>query len=154
MIVTKNMIAAPVHLSKDLWETPDPLYVKLDLEFGFTLDPCCLIDSAKCKLFYTPAENGLIQSWAGQKVFMNPPYSRRNIDVWVKKMTSEDNALIRVALLPVSTSSDWYQNYISGKHEVRFINKRLRFKGAPFTAPFSSMIVVFNNNPIHKRFDQ
>lgn len=154
MIRTKEMIEAGAHVNKDLWATPDPLYAKLNLEFGFTLDPCCTIETAKCKKFYTPAENGLGQSWAGERVFMNPPYSRYNIDKWVEKISNEGNALLRVALLPVSTSADWYQDYICGKHEVRFINKRVRFKNAPFTAPFSSMIVIFNNNPVHLRFNQ
>lgn len=153
MIVTKDMISAPAHDQKDLWETPDHIFDKLDKEFRFTLDPCCLVESAKCKKFFTPKEDGLIQSWGNNRVFVNPPYSRGNIDKWVDKCYYEFNCLV-VALLPVSTSSDWYQNYICGRHEVRFVNKRIRFKNAPYTAPFSSMIVVFNRNPVHKSFNQ
>lgn len=78
------MIDAPAHDQKDLWGTPPHIFDKLNDEFGFTLDPCCLIKTAKCDKFYTPKENGLIQSWAGERVFMNPPYSRYNIDMWVK----------------------------------------------------------------------
>lgn len=154
MIRTTEMIHAPAHNLKDLWGTPDHIFLKLNAEFGFTLDPCCLPDTALCSKFYTPKENGLIQSWSGDSVYMNPPYSRGNIDQWVYKMSAETGAIHRVALLPVSTSADWFQLHINGKHEIRFVNKRIRFKNAPFTAPFSSMIVVFNNNPIHKTFDQ
>lgn len=111
------MIQAPVHSSKDLWGTPDPLYLKLHLEFGFTLDPCCLPETAKCEKYYTPVENGLIQPWAGESVFMNPPYSRGNIDLWVAKMANEIEAKTRVALLPVSTSADWYQIHICGSRK-------------------------------------
>lgn len=67
-----------VHFStgKDDWETPQWLFNQLDDEFHFTLDPCCTAENAKCRKYYTKAENGLEQDWKGETVFCNPPYSR------------------------------------------------------------------------------
>jgi len=58
------------------WPTPQQWFDYLNLEFGFTLDPCCQHETAKCKKHYTPEEDGLAQSWKDERVFMNPPYGR------------------------------------------------------------------------------
>src|ERR1700679_2934337 len=63
--------------SRDMtWATPQAWFDYLDLEFDFTLDPCCTHETAKCPRHFTPAENGLVQSWEEETVFMNPPYGR------------------------------------------------------------------------------
>jgi len=57
------------------WTTPDKEYAEWDAEFHYTLDPCCTKETAKTRKFFTEKENGLLQSWAGEEVFMNPPYA-------------------------------------------------------------------------------
>lgn len=142
MIATQSIISSN-HLSKDCWETPKEIFNQLDLEFKFTLDPCCLPDTAKCPTYFTPEDDGLTKSWAGHNVFVNPPYSRGNIDKWVEKCYKESWSTRVVALLPVSTSSGWFHKYIYKIAEIRFIKGRVQFVGAKHTAPFSSMIVVW-----------
>lgn len=141
---------------KDLWGTPWPVIRKLEKDLGvkFTLDPAATIDTAKAPKFFTPEDSGLTKAWNNNTVFCNPPYSRYNIDKWVAKMFIERKTAFIIALLPVSTSADWYHNHISGKQEVWFVNKRIRFTGAAWTAPFSSMIVLFNDKNIHRSWDQ
>lgn len=51
----------------EVWATPQDFFDKLNQEFDFNLDPCALPENAKCSKFFTPAENGLIQDWGGQK---------------------------------------------------------------------------------------
>ena len=53
-----------VHFSsKDqTWTTPQDFFEKLDDEFGFTLDPCCMKETAKCAKFFTPTEDGRARS--------------------------------------------------------------------------------------------
>lgn len=143
MIRTIQMIKAPVHDNKDLWETPDHIFNPLNDKFHFTLDPCATKETAKCDYYFTKKENGLKQSWNGAIVFCNPPYSRGNIDLWVEKCYHNRKHQTVVALLPVSTSADWYQQYVIG-NTIFWVDKRIRFKNAPYTAPFSSMIVHFN----------
>ena len=149
MIVNKELAISSGHLSKDLWETPYKLFSKLNDEFNFTLDPCCMPETAKCPKHYTPLEDGLKQSWANETVFVNPPYSRGNIDKWVEKCYREsiaygpDNYPVIVALLPVSTSAKWFHKWVWKKADLRFIQGRIRFVGAPYTAPFSSMLAIY-----------
>jgi phage N-6-adenine-methyltransferase len=147
MIVNTELANSKGHKDKDLWETPEDLFKKLNDEFHFTLDPCCLPESARCNKSHTPLEDGLIQDWQGETVFCNPPYSRGNIDLWVKKCSEEGKKkdTIVVALIPVSTSAKWFHDHVWNKAEIRFIKGRVRFRGAPFTAPFSSMICIFKN---------
>lgn len=144
MIITKHMTDAKPTADKDLWATPPHIFDQLNEKFHFTLDPCATKETAKCKWFFTPKENGLIQSWNGAIVFCNPHYSRGNIDEWVKKCYNNRKHQTVVALLPVSTSADWFQKYCIGQTKY-WVDKRIRFVNAPFTAPFSSVIIHFNN---------
>ena len=51
----KAHIMRVITSSEDMtWATPQKWFDYLNLEFGFTLDPCCLPATAKCKKFYTP----------------------------------------------------------------------------------------------------
>jgi len=124
----------------DEWETPQELFDKLNREFNFTLDPCATKENAKCDKFYTKKENGLIQDWSGERVFMNPPYGRV-IGKWVKK-ASESKAEIVVCLLPARTDTKWFHDYIYHKAEIRFLKGRIKFGGGKNSAPFPSMIVI------------
>lgn len=140
------MEKAMLSTGKDDWETPEDLFKKLDEEFHFTLDPCSSHENAKCKKHYTKKEDGLLQSWKGETVFCNPPYSvKGKQDEWVKKCYEEaqDQGTKVVALLPVRTDTKRFHEYINGKAEIRFLRGRLTFVGAKNPAPFPSMIVVW-----------
>jgi len=146
--------ALPVK-DKDKWETPDHIFDKLNKEFHFTLDPCCEIHTAKCKKFYTIEDNGLNKNWQGEIVFCNPPYSSGNIDKWIKKCYEESlkPKTTVVALTAVSGSAKWWHSYVINRAEKRYIERRVKFIGARYTAPFSSVILVFGGSGI-KSFSQ
>ena len=89
------------------WETPQHLFDKLsELVGGFTLDPCATPANAKCERFFTKEDDGLVRSWAGERVLVNPPYGRE-IVTWVRKAYTESimgGALV-VCLLPARTDT-------------------------------------------------
>jgi len=131
------------------WATPQDFFDKLNEEFNFTLDPCATPQTAKCKKFYTKHDDGLSKDWAGETVFVNPPYGRE-IGKWVKKCYEESlkpNTTI-VILMPSRTDTLYFHRYILDKSQIRFIKGRLKFVdsvGNCFSpAPFPSMIVIFN----------
>ena len=146
-----------VHFSSksDEWETPKELFDKLNDEFGFTLDPCCTEENAKCQKFYTIAEDGLSKSWENEVVFMNPPYGR-SIGDWVKKAfcESQKGATV-VCLIPARTDTSYWHDYIFGKAEIRFLRGRIKFQNRLLSsrrddgsykvtgAPFPSAIVIY-----------
>ena len=128
----------------DEWTTPPEVFSELDREFSFTLDPCSTNENAKCENHYTKQEDGLKKSWGGHSVFMNPPYGRQ-IGKWVQKAFEEaqkENTSV-VCLIPARTDTKWFHDYcILG--EIRFIRGRLKFGGSKNSAPFPSMVVVFD----------
>ncbi|MDE2101903.1 MAG: adenine methyltransferase [Patescibacteria group bacterium] len=126
------------------WETPEMLFEALNKEFDFDLDPCCTTENRKTLVHFTKEADGLTHSWQGRRVFMNPPYDRKEIKRWVKKAHEEANEkTLVVGLLPASTCSSWFHQHIYGKAEIRFIKGRVRFVGSQHNAPFPSMIVIW-----------
>lgn len=122
------------------WETPVAFFEALNKEFNFTLDVCATSSNCKVKQYYSPADNGLMQDWQGV-CWMNPPYGRE-ISKWMRK-ASEAKATV-VCLVPSRTDTAWWHDYVIGKGaEVRFIRGRLRFQGAPSSAPFPSALVIY-----------
>ena len=133
--------------NSDEWETPSDLFMQLDKEFHFTLDPCCTEHNAKCKRYFTKHENGLMQSWNGETVFCNPPYS--GIAEWVRKAYEEslNKGTTVVLLIPSRTDTRYFHDYILDHAEIRFIRGRLRFSGSKNRAPFPSLIAVYREVP-------
>ena len=134
--------------SKDYsWETPPSLFIILDMEFNFTLDPCCTKQTAKCKKFFTKEEDGLIQDWSKDIVFVNPPYGRE-IGKWVEKSYNEAKKGAKVVMLiPSRTDTKWFHDFIYNKAEIRFLKGRIRFlqnKKELNAAPFPTMLIIFN----------
>ncbi|MCU6709327.1 phage N-6-adenine-methyltransferase [Paenibacillus sp. J5C_2022] len=132
----------------DLWPTPQTFYDDLHAEFNFTLDPCATTDNAKCPIFFTKEDDGLMQEWATHTVFMNPPYGRE-IANWIRKAYEESRkGATVVCLVPARTDTRWFHDYVYGKaEEIRFVKGRLKFGDAKNSAPFPSMVVVFRGVP-------
>jgi hypothetical protein len=71
--------------NSDNWKTPDELYQVLDKEFHFVFDPCPL--------------NHNINIWDGLKIswedsnFINPPYSRKLKEAFIKKAFTESKKI-------------------------------------------------------------
>lgn len=131
---------------KDEWSTPQELFDELNKEFLFDVDVCALPQNAKCKWYYTPADDGLSKPWIGN-VWCNPPYGK-HIGDWIEKAffsAKTGVANVVVMLLPARTDTKWFHEYIYKKRnvEVRFVKGRLKFGDAKSSAPFPSMIVVF-----------
>jgi len=133
----------------DEWATPQWLFDELNKEHGFTLDPASSDDNAKCPNHYTMEDDGLSKDWSGETVFINPPYSK--CFDWVKKAHSEaqkENTKV-VMLLPARTDTKyWHQFCLDNKvvSEVCFIKGRLKFGEQTNSAPFPSVIVVFDGS--------
>lgn len=49
----------------DNWATPPDFFRELDKEFHFDLDPAADDVNHKCEMYFTVAEDGLLQSWGG-----------------------------------------------------------------------------------------
>jgi site-specific DNA-methyltransferase (adenine-specific) len=132
-------------IHSDNWETPKDFYNELNKEFNFDFDPCPLNSSF----------DGLSIQW-GKRNFINPPYSRKLKQLFVEKAIEESKkGKLCVLLLPVSTSTKLFHNYIlPNKKEIRFIKGRLKFSGINTKGVYvkdkvgmhDSMLVIFKKN--------
>lgn len=131
---------------KDDWKTPDYFYNELNKEFDFNFDPCPYQHDIK-------KWNGLEIEWK-ERNFINPPYSRKLKEAFVKKAIQESKkGKLCVMLLPVSTSTRLFHDFIlPNKKEIRFIDGRIKFSGINTKGEYvnnksgmhDSMIVIFD----------
>lgn len=124
------------------WATPQDFFDELNKEFNFTLDVSATDENAKCQKYFTIKDNGLVQDWANETVWLNPPYGRE-IGKWIEKAFEESQkGATVVCLIPARTDTKYFHEYCF-KGEVRFIRGRLKFGDAKANAPFPSAVVVF-----------
>jgi len=106
-----------------------------------------------CETEISPDKDGLKIEW-GKRNFINPPYSRKLKEQFVIKAIEESKkGKLCVMLLPVSTSTKLFHDYIQpNAKEVRFVKGRIKFVGTNTKGEFvndkapmhDSMIVVFD----------
>lgn len=136
----------------DNWKTPPELYSRLNDEFDFDFDPCPYSEGE-------PIFNGLEVDW-GDRNYINPPYSRKLKEAFIVKGINEaKKGKLCVFLLPVSTSTQIFHEFILPENpEIRFLKGRVAFHGYNTKGEYStknkgmhdSMLVIFDgiNNGI------
>lgn len=86
-------------------------FALLHERFRFTVDVAASAHNAKLPRFYSIEDDGLAQSWAGERVWCNPPYSL--IEPWIEKAHAETDAELIVLLLPANrTEQGWWQRQV------------------------------------------
>jgi site-specific DNA-methyltransferase (adenine-specific) len=145
-----------LHFDKNEWRTPPDLFTKLDDEFSFTVDAAATAENALCDRYWTKADNGLYQSWAGESVYFNPPYGRDLLTAWTEKAFWEtwqpqDFCEVAVGLLPADrTEQAWLHDYVLPRAEIRWIRGRIKFlmpDGGHYSTPtFGSMICIWRGH--------
>ncbi len=138
MTITSGMTSS----NSDEWTTPRWLFDRLDSVFHFTLDAAATSENRLCGTWCGSDDDGLAQSWEGERVFCNPPYSQ--ISLWAHKFASEaKNASLIVALVPARVDTRWWQDYVAKADLVHFIRGRLRFGDSKNSAPFPSALAFW-----------
>lgn len=96
----------------DRWGTPDWLYAWLNAQLKFTLDVCAERWNRKAPRFFSPKQNGLLQSWRGERCWHNPPYSQ--VEAWMRRARRAallENALV-ASLVPARVDTEWWDRYV------------------------------------------
>ena len=143
-----------IHINNDdNYATPPDFYNKLNERFNFDFDPCPYEENEVLI-------NGLDIDW-GNSNFINPPYSQKLKEEFIKKGIIEmKKGKLCVFLIPVSTSTKLFHDYIKpNATEIDFIRGRIKFgkidengkfylplnkKGKTQSGTKDSMIVVFD----------
>lgn len=135
----QNHPQQPLRDAVDDRRTLPAFFAPIHTERRFTVDAAASHDNAVLPRYWTRAEDGLAQSWDGERVWCNPPFSR--LEPWVEKawVAMVDGACEHVTmLLPANRCEQgWWQRHVepyrdgSPFHGVclttRFLPGRLRF---------------------------
>ena len=121
------------------WETPPELFERYNQIHKFTIDLAASHHNTKLPRFYTEQDNSLLQDWNGEVGWCNPPYN--NIKQFVKKAQESKGTF--VFLLPARTDTTWFHDYVLGKASIEFLSGRIKFVGSSNSAPFPSMVVIY-----------
>jgi len=128
------------------WETPPDIFEPLHAEFHFTLDAAASANNAKAAKFFDEHDDGLLQDWGREIVWLNPPYGEgaAKLSDWVEKSYRASLAGATVVLLiPARTNTNWFHDLCLDKGEVRFIRGRPRFIGCDHGLPWPLCVVIF-----------
>lgn len=156
--LTDDIAAAAAESDDDVDDrrTPATVFDPLHTEHAFTLDAAANAENAKCPRYFDRSVDGLSQSWAGEVVWCNPPYSA--LAAWTRKALAEvaSGCPKVVMLLPANrTEQRWWQELIEPRRDAgvgvrtRFLPGRARF-GTPknpdgrwyTSAPFGLVVVT------------
>lgn len=129
------------------WQTPQDFFDLLHAEFRFTIDAAATPENAMLRRFWTKQDNAPLQDWTGERVWCNPPYGREGWP-FIEKAARRD-ADVAVLLVPARPDTRvWHRFIFPWASEIRWVRKRLRFRGAEHDAPFPSAVAVFDRNDI------
>lgn len=142
------------------FSTPQETFDAWNAIYKFDLDVAATKENAKCKKFFTKKEDGLSQEWFGS-VWCNPPYGR-GIGDWIKKgflAVGSGECDSVVFLVPSRTDVAWWHDYVNPPvtevkllqtkrmvfRSFKFVRGRLKFGGLEGSAPFPSVLIVFES---------
>ncbi|HCO5986346.1 TPA: DNA methylase [Escherichia coli] len=136
------------HGGSDDWRTPYRLFRNLHREFNFNLDGAATEHDALLPRFTDDIHN---QSWDGERVFCNPPYS--DTKTFLIKASEADLAVFLIPYRPHTTY--WLRHIFTNPlcHEIRILHRAVKFlppaghNGLVIRSPFASAIVIFKSEP-------
>lgn len=147
------------------WATPMPLVRRIERAVGlgsFELDACA--EDARVKkapLFIAPSEpepefrdgfigaNCLVHPWGERHVWMNPPYGRGQLEVFLGRAVHQWKAgATVVALVPLDPSVRWWRHVMTAT-AIMVPDRRIKFVGAPtgYTKPVCAPVWLDRQPP-------
>lgn len=136
------------HGGSDDWRTPYRLFKNLHREFGFTIDGAATEHDALLPRFTNDIHN---QSWVGERVFCNPPYS--DTKTFLIKASEADLAVFLIPYRPQTIY--WLKHIFTNPlcHEIRILHRAVKYlppagkKGVVVRSPFPSCVLIYRNTP-------
>ena len=134
------------HGGSDDWRTPYRLFRNLHREFGFSMDGAATKHDTLLPRFTDDIHN---QSWVGERVFCNPPYS--DTKTFLIKASEADLAVFLIPYRPHTIY--WLKHIFTNPlcHEIRILHRAVKYlppagrRGDVLRSPFASAIVIFKS---------
>jgi phage N-6-adenine-methyltransferase len=100
----------------------------LDIE-EFYRDLAASFGNHVADVFYTKEDNGLVCKWGTYDDcdwnWLNPPYD--DIAPWVHRACAKKAGAQTAVLVPASTGSNWWRDYVHQRARVKLLNGRITF---------------------------
>lgn len=95
--------------------------------------------------------DGIEREWHGD-VWLNPPYGRQHNPRWARKVSEEiPNVRTLTALIPASTSTQWFHEHYADAKLLTFVDGRISFDGSGDNgASFASVIATWG--PVNQAY--
>jgi len=141
-------------LTKDSNEfgTPLEIFQPLHRRYVFTVDAAASKENALLLNYWTKEDDALSKSWACERVWCNPPYSkmpdgkRGYVEAFCRKAfteTGENHCQLAVLLVPTKSEQAWYGELKnSGRVFIQHFKGRIKFNGGEGTARDSHMLIT------------
>jgi len=128
------------------WSTPDCVFAPLHKRFGFTIDAAASAENARLPRYWTKEQNGLLQDWTDERVWVNPPFGARELDAWTSKarLAVLTGCELVVVIVPVKSDQAWWHKNAMGATEIAFIRGRVTFGGAAASYPGPCAILMWH----------
>ncbi|HFV8789555.1 TPA: DNA N-6-adenine-methyltransferase [Escherichia coli] len=144
----EHILIGKHHGGSDCWRTPFLLFKNLHREYLFTLDGAATEHDTLLPRFTDDIHN---QSWDGERVFCNPPYS--DTKTFLAKASEADLAVFLIPHRPHTTY--WLRHIYSNNHchEIRILHRAVKYlppaghNGLVIRSPFPTAVVVFKKEP-------
>lgn len=136
------------HGGSDDWRTPYRLFHSLHRELNFTLDGAATEHDALLPRFTDDIHN---QSWVGERVFCNPPFSMAE-----KFLLKAPEADVCVCLVPHRSKTTYWLRCVYTNpflHEIRTLHRAVKYlppagkRGVVGRSPFPSCVLTYRNTP-------
>lgn len=112
------------------WYTPADIIEAARHVLGtITLDPASSAianETVKAKTFYTAEDDGLIQDWDGENIWLNPPYASGLIEKFVDKLLASDFTQA-IVLVNNATDTEWFSRLAERADVIVFPKGRVKF---------------------------
>lgn len=142
------------HRSKQDYGTPPEFLAALRNMLGidgFDWDLAASPENTVSHLYYTEEQNSLHQTWTsnGGWDWLNPPFA--DIAPWVTKAFESTTQLgTKIAMLvPASTGSNWWHDWVHNTAYVLFVRPRLTFVGCKDPYPKDLALLLYQPLTLH-----
>lgn len=105
----------------DSWRTPRWLFDNLNRQIGFNVDVAASAEDALCEKYFDEKDDGPSHSWAGLRVWCNPPYLARPMTRFVDQAIEDRKMFTGVLLLPSKTEQPWFHKLLAHPRDVSLV---------------------------------
>ena len=130
------------------WYTPADIIEDARKVIGtITLDPASseiANETVKATKFFTAEDDGLIQDWDGENIWLNPPYSSGLIEKFVDKLLASDYVQA-IVLVNNATDTEWFSRLAEMAEAIVFPKGRVKFYKPDGTtgAPLQGQAILY-----------